>query len=283
MSIRPSDLSVVTIVLNDNLGLTRSINSVQRQKALTIEHLIVDGGSTDGSDLIAEQNSDVNISSEPDGGIYPAMQRGAMCASGDYILFCNSGDMIYGDMYLANAVNQLRMEGSSWGFGPIIEKTNRDTHAWVPASKNNDANSIISRETFVPFPSFIINRELFNELGGLTFKYKIAGDFELICKASLTSKPTIFEEPIALFSAGGISYTNADLAWREEIAIRKNLLNLNSKSIFLEWIKYCIKVCKWRIGKFIDLTQKIFFNGKVSWRDFRAVAVPDKFSKFLTE
>lgn len=279
----PPDLSVVTIVLNDEKGLTRSINSVRCQKVIAIEHLIVDGGSTDGSALIAEQNSDVIISSESDGGIYPAMQRGAMCASGEYILFCNSGDVIYGDMYLANAVNQLRKEGSSWGFGPIIERTNRNTHAWVPALKINDTKSIISRETFVPFPSFIIKRELFNELGGLTSKYKIAGDFELICKASLTSTPTIFEEPIALFSAGGVSYLNADLAWREEIDIRKNLLNLHSKVIFLEWIKYCIRVCKWKIGKLIDLTQKLFFSGKVSWRDLRAVAVPDKFSKFLTE
>jgi len=281
MSIRQADLSVITIVLNDEQGLKGTINSVQSQKALTIEHLIVDGGSTDGSALIAKQNSDVVISSEADGGIYPAMQRGALCASGEYIVFCNSGDVIYGDLYLANAIDQLKEEGSTWGFGPIIEKTKRNTHAWVPASKINDSNSIISRKTFVPFPSFIIKRDLFNKLGGLTSIYKIAGDFELICKASLNSKPTIFEEPIALFSAGGVSYINADLAWREEIAIRKNLLKLHSKAIFLEWIKYCIRVCKWRIGKLIDTAQKLFLNGRVSWRDLRAIEVPDRFSSFL--
>jgi len=281
MSIRQADLSVITIVLNDEQGLKGTINSVQSQKALTIEHLIVDGGSTDGSALIAKQNSDVVISSEADGGIYPAMQRGALCASGEYIVFCNSGDVIYGDLYLANAIDQLKKEGSPWGFGPIIEKTERNTYTWVPASTISDSNSIISRETFVPFPSFIIKRDLFNKLGGLTSIYKIAGDFELICKASLISKPTIFEEPIALFSAGGVSYINADLAWREEIAIRKNLLKLHSKAIFLEWIKYCVRVCKWRIGKLIDTAQKLFFNGRVSWRDLRAIEVPDRFSSFL--
>jgi glycosyltransferase involved in cell wall biosynthesis len=85
-----ADISVITVVLNDKSGLQRAIGSVQRQQSLVIEHLIVDGGSTDGSSELASQFSSIPIPSKPDGGIYPAMQRGAIVASGEYLVFCNS-------------------------------------------------------------------------------------------------------------------------------------------------------------------------------------------------
>ena len=205
MSPNTADISVITVVLNDKSGLERAISSVQRQRSLVIEHLIVDGGSTDGSAELSREFSSVLIDSKPDGGIYPAMQRGAMRASGEFLIFCNSGDMLFGNDFLAEAIHQLRIDKSLWGFGPIIELTQRDSYAWVSAPKCADARSIISRNVFVPFPSFVIDRNLFLQLGGFTDQFRIAGDFELICKTANSSKPSIFRAPIALCAAGGIS------------------------------------------------------------------------------
>jgi glycosyltransferase involved in cell wall biosynthesis len=275
------DLSIVTVVLNDKIGLEKTIKSVQNQESIQIEHIIVDGGSADGSASLAATNSSIPLESKKDGGIYPAMQRGADVASGKYILFCNAGDLIFGREYLAHSLEILKKVDGQWGYGPIIEYTQRDTYAWVPASVAPTSETIIARKDFVPFPSFIIKHELLHELGGFSRKYKIAGDFELICKAAIASDPVVFSEPIALFAAGGISYTQADLAWREEISIRREILQLNHLQIIIEKVKYLLRVTKWQIGKLLDRIHEYSFNSRISWREKRARKVPDKYISIL--
>ena len=283
MSPNTADISVITVVLNDKSGLERAISSVQRQRSLVIEHLIVDGGSTDGSAELSREFSSVLIDSKPDGGIYPAMQRGAMRASGEFLIFCNSGDMLFGNDFLAEAIHQLRIDKSLWGFGPIIELTQRDSYAWVSAPKCADARSIISRNVFVPFPSFVIDRNLFLQLGGFTDQFRIAGDFELICKTANSSKPSIFREPIALFAAGGISYVKADVAWKEEIAIRIKLFNLNLFDRCTQWLKFLIRLARWKTGKALDFIQTHSPIKGSSWREYRTHPVPAEYTKFLID
>ena len=277
----PPDLSVVTVVLNDNAGLQRAIHSVEQQLGLKIEHIIVDGGSSDGSAQIAALNSSLQIESKPDGGIYAAMHRGALVATGEFLMFCNSGDALLGKRFLAEAIAQLRTSKENWGFGPIVERTQRNTFTWVPADKTASADSIIARRTFVPFPSFIIKRNHYHQIGPLTSNYKIAGDFELICKVAMNSAPVIFSCPVAIFYAGGISYVRADLAWREEIAIRKELLHLGLMQLSRQQFKYFVRFLKWQIGKLLDVFQSVFLSTKRSWRDVRALKVPEIYKDFL--
>jgi GT2 family glycosyltransferase len=276
------DLSIVTVVLNDKTGLEKTIWSVQNQKSIQIEHVIVDGGSNDGSEILASQNSTITIESKPDGGIYPAMQRGAISATSKYLLFCNSGDLILGSSFLEKAIYQLQESGRNWGFGPIIEHTQRNTYAWVSANKYASAQTIIARKDFVPFPSFIIERKFFEKIGGLTNKYKIAGDFELICKAAQASEPVVFSNPVALFSAGGISYQRADLAWREEILIRHEIFGHHNVNNVQEQIKYWIRILKWKLGKLLDFLERHILRNRTSWRDRRAAKVPEKYLCFLS-
>ena len=283
MSPKTAEISVITVVLNDKIGLERTIASIQRQKSLAIEHLIIDGGSTDGSSELAFQFSSVSVASKPDGGIYPAMHRGAKYATGEFIIFCNAGDALFGDEYLSAAVTQLRKQKALWGFGPIIEYTERKTFAWVPAPTKLGVKEIISRKIFVPFPSFVIERKLYLDLGGLTDQFKIAGDFELICKAANYAVPAIFREPIALFAAGGISYVKADKAWREEIAIREKLNNLNFLKRCKEWVRFVFRFIRWKTGKLLDFIQSLFPAKIASWREYRAKPIPRVYEKFLIE
>ena len=271
------DLSVVTVVLNDVSGLEKTIHAVQRQRSLNIEHIIVDGGSTDGSATLAAKHSSVSVPSRSDGGIYPAMQRGADVATGKYLLFCNAGDLIFGDDYLQLAVKELNEVNAYWGFGPIIELTQRNTFAWISANFEANPSSIIARKDFVPFPSFIISRDQFKRIGGFSDKYKIAGDFELICKVAKVSNPTIFAEPIALFSAGGVSYTKADIAWKEENHIRREVLDLSRVQLLKEQVKFWLRFTKWKFGKFLDILEKDFIKPSTSWRDKRAQKVPARY------
>jgi glycosyltransferase involved in cell wall biosynthesis len=89
-------LSIVTVNFNNLEGLNHTIKSVLNQSWKDFEYIIIDGGSTDGSsELISEMSKSFSYSiSEPDNGIYNAMNKGAKVASGDYLYFLNSGDYL---------------------------------------------------------------------------------------------------------------------------------------------------------------------------------------------
>ena len=90
-------LTVITIVFNNVRDIERTINSVLNQTYKKIEYIIIDGKSTDGTlDVIEKYKGKISkIVSEPDKGIYDAMNKGLALATGDYVLFMNSGDEIY--------------------------------------------------------------------------------------------------------------------------------------------------------------------------------------------
>lgn len=93
----PPRLSIITVNLNNRDGLERTLASVQNQQAFTsFEHIVVDGGSTDGSRDIIQRHAGHLACwiSEPDNGIYHAMNKGAALARGEYLLFLNSGDRL---------------------------------------------------------------------------------------------------------------------------------------------------------------------------------------------
>lgn len=95
-------LSIITVVYNNRAGLEKTIASVIEQKKNidNIEYIIIDGASTDGStDVINNYSSNIDIYiSEPDSGIYNAMNKGIRLATGDGLLFLNSGDYFMGDV-----------------------------------------------------------------------------------------------------------------------------------------------------------------------------------------
>jgi len=90
-------LSIITIVYNNAADIERTMHSVINQAYKNIEYIIIDGASTDGTlDVINKyRDSIAKLISEPDKGIYDAMNKGLQHATGDYVLFMNSGDEIY--------------------------------------------------------------------------------------------------------------------------------------------------------------------------------------------
>lgn len=90
-------LSIITIVYNNVRDIERTIQSVINQTYKKIEYIVIDGASTDGTFEVVNQYQDhiSKIVSEPDKGIYDAMNKGLALATGDYILFMNSGDELY--------------------------------------------------------------------------------------------------------------------------------------------------------------------------------------------
>lgn len=99
--------SIITINYNNREGLCKTIKSVVNQTYTNFEYIIIDGGSTDGSVEVIKQNAD-KIGywiSEPDKGIYNAMNKGIAQAHGEYLLFLNSGDCFYDTQILENTAH----------------------------------------------------------------------------------------------------------------------------------------------------------------------------------
>lgn len=92
-----SKLTIITIVYNNVRDIERTIQSILKQTYKKIEYIVIDGASTDGTLQVIERYKDQisKIVSEPDKGIYDAMNKGLALATGDYVLFMNSGDEIY--------------------------------------------------------------------------------------------------------------------------------------------------------------------------------------------
>ena len=101
--------SIITVNFNNKEGLRKTIESVIHQSFCDFEYIVIDGGSTDGSmDIIKEYESHINYwVSEPDKGIYNAMNKGILKAQGDYINFMNSGDCLYDNNVLNNTLPYL--------------------------------------------------------------------------------------------------------------------------------------------------------------------------------
>jgi glycosyltransferase involved in cell wall biosynthesis len=262
-----ADISIVTVVLNDIKGLKLTIESIQRQVGIVIEHIIVDGGSLDGSQILAEQYSDVAVESKLDGGIYQGMQRGASKATAPLIMFVNSGDQVEGEVYLKRAVKHLLNSNSKWGFGPILETTSRATLRESSSLGELNVIAISKRTTYIPFPVVLIRKNEFNRLGGFSFKYRIAGDFDLIIRLAQNSLPTRWSYPLVRFAAGGISYTQPIIAWREEHVIRRENLRLIGFDILKSYLIFLKRIMRWEIGKLLDLVQSVGLFGQKHWRD----------------
>ena len=100
-------LSIITINYNNCAGLKRTIDSVVTQSFQDFEWIVIDGGSSDGSrELIEKYSPHVSYwVSEPDNGVYHAMNKGIDVANGDYLLFLNSGDWLFGANTLQKCIS----------------------------------------------------------------------------------------------------------------------------------------------------------------------------------
>ena len=104
--------SIITVNYNDAQGLKDTINSVISQTCHDYEFIIIDGGSTDNSKSIIEENqSQIDFwVSEHDNGIFNAMNKGIIASKGDYLIFMNSGDCFYNEKVLEDSLQYLESD-----------------------------------------------------------------------------------------------------------------------------------------------------------------------------
>lgn len=138
-------LSIITINYNDKNGLEKTIKSVINQSCRDYEFIVVDGGSNDGSADIIKNHTDYidKWVSEPDKGIYNAMNKGALMASGDYITYLNSGDEFHDQDVTRDIISHLDRE-TDIIFGNVLNVHRGGTYKHLQIHKTDFTNVLIS-------------------------------------------------------------------------------------------------------------------------------------------
>lgn len=236
-------ITVITVCFNSAGTIERALRSVASQDWPKVEHIVIDGGSTDGTQSIIDRHREclAVVVSEPDKGIYDAMNKGIGRATGDIVCFLNADDAYADQGVLSRVACEMLDHQLDALFGDVAffrpeapEQTvrryrsdrfrpDRLAYGWMPAH-----------------PALFMKRSIYEHLGGFRTHFRIAGDFDFIARAFGPGRLRYRHLPQVLvrMQAGGVSNAGLRSKWRlnrevlqscRENGIRTNLLKILSK------------------------------------------------------
>lgn len=205
-------ITIVTINLNNKDGLKRTIESVVNQTFFDkVEYVIIDGGSTDGSvDVIKEYDDNIAYwCSEPDGGIFPAMNKSIEHINGDYVLYLNSGDILNKNNVIERVYGELDKDIV---YGNEYKVNNKRILARFPDNLNEN----FFKKSALPHQSTFIRAELLKERG-YSEKWKVLGDWSWLRERIMVDKVSYkhLNFPISDYDLNGFSTINQKLFFAE--------------------------------------------------------------------
>ena len=234
-------LSIITINYNNLAGLKKTAESVLAQTWRDFEWIIIDGGSTDGSkeyisnlnsrsagtDACLSKNPNANITywcSEPDKGVYNAMNKGIAKANGEYLNFMNSGDCFASSDVLEKVFDGTHTADILYGYmmRKTIDGIPNNASMMKPKVYWYDFYS----DTF-PHQSSFIRKRLFEKLGYYDESYKALADWKFFIKAMVYNDTSceFIPEKLSIYECGGISDLNTGLI--ECARLRKEMFPTN--------------------------------------------------------
>ena len=216
--------SVVTVCFNSAATIADSLKSVAAQTWPAIEHIVIDGGSTDATlDIIEPFRAGLGyLRSERDHGIYDAMNKGVAAATGDVVCFLNSDDMYASEDVLARVASKIGPMNLDALYGDVgyfrTGAPERTTRRYSSRSFHPDR---LAYGMMPAHPALFLRRSIFERVGEFRRDYRIAGDFEFIAR--------VFKQPIAYvylpeilvkMRIGGISTAG----WQSRILLNREIL-----------------------------------------------------------
>jgi glycosyltransferase involved in cell wall biosynthesis len=203
-------ISVITVSRNCEATIIDTINSVLSQSYPAIEYIIIDGSSTDGTvDLISSFGSRISkFISEPDDGMYDAINKGIRLSSGNIIGILNSDDFFYDKEVISRVAEAFSENDIDAVYGDVKFVDPKNTSEIVRNYSSKHFNRGRFKFGFMPaHPSFYAKRELFEKFGYYKTDYTIAADFDLLIRFIYTNKIRCkyLEMPFAIMRTGGKS------------------------------------------------------------------------------
>jgi glycosyltransferase involved in cell wall biosynthesis len=205
-------ISIITVCYNSSMTIEKTILSVKNQTYKNIEYIIIDGDSKDHTlEIIQKHKHTISkCISEPDKGLYDAMNKGIKLATGDLIGILNSDDTFNSNTVIEEISNFHKQNDIDASVGNIIQHKENGKIIRFYSSKYWDPQKL--KIGFMPpHPSIFLKRELFNKLGYYDLGFKIGADYELITRYFLKNNIIWKYSGITTTSmlVGGISSSGA--------------------------------------------------------------------------
>ena len=175
-------ISVITAVRNSVNTIEETLKSVAQQTHKDTEHIIIDGASTDGTvKAIARHRNGLSFFlSEPDAGVYHAMNKGLTAATGDVVGFLNAGDVFASSEVLARVAEVLGAEHVDACYANLVYVAPRNTDRVLRYWQSQDYRSGLFEAGWMPaHPTFYIKRRVYEKYGAFDTQYRYQADFEL--------------------------------------------------------------------------------------------------------
>ncbi len=286
-------LSIITINYNNAEGLERTLNSVLAQTYEGIEHIIVDGGSTDGSvDVIKRYVQKVESgkwkvesviwSSEKDKGIYDGMNKGVKKATGNFVWILNSGDCAAAPDVVERMMGILsETESGKWKVesgidillgniihvypGRKVDGGKRKVESGKPQLREIGLSMLTFYSGTIPHDAAFVRRELFEKFGYFDEKMKICADWKLYLDMIALGgvQPWYVNIDVVLFDMSGVSNTNNELRLAERKMYIKQVL---PASVLRDYDAYAAPIHQYQRLKKHHLWGLVYFVERVLFK-----------------
>lgn len=217
-------ITVVTVVYNRKDDLNATVENIRSQSFRDFEFVVVDGGSADDTVSVIHQNSDI-ISrwvSEPDNGIYDAMNKGVQLAKGEWIIFMNAGDMFYDNTVLdffSEKLPQLSNVNIVYGDAEIVQKEN--VHIQYQRDRHLDLTKSIIHQSMFVRREFLVKHPY-------DLRYKVMADYDNLLSISAISprKCKHVDKIVCRYDKTGISSRPLYTYFREYYSVARRRMNM---------------------------------------------------------
>ena len=175
-------ISVITVVRNNVDTIADTLHSVADQTHPDVEHVVVDGASTDGTlDIVRREDGKVaRVLSEPDQGIYDAMNKGIALATGEVVGFLNADDVYADDTVLAQVAETMNDPSVDACYADLVYVGKHDTNRVIRYWKSRPyAEGLFEKGWMPAHPTFFARRAVYQTFGGFDTSFRIVSDFEL--------------------------------------------------------------------------------------------------------
>jgi glycosyltransferase involved in cell wall biosynthesis len=217
-------VSIITAVYNGEDSIAATLKSVACQDYPAIEHIIVDGASSDQtlSAIRANDQRVARLISEPDDGTYFAFNKGLMCATGDIVGFLNCGDTYTSPTVISKIALELLTHNVQAVFADVFIVGANDHSQVVRRFSSKWFTPRAMAYGFMPaHPTLFLRRELYQSFGPYDTKFRIAADFELCLRVFVnhSTKYRYIPEALVRMPRGGLS----NQGWRSKWKITKEM------------------------------------------------------------
>ena len=243
-------ISIITVCFNEQKNISETIESVLSQNYKDIEYILIDGGSSDGSlEIINDYSSDIDcLISEPDNGIYNAINKGLSKATGDIIGLLHGGDLFYDNNVISNVVSCFKQGDSDLIYGHSVVYTEDRKKIIRKNVSPKYRDNLMKFGWFPSHQSIYLKSSVFDQCGDYNEDYKIAADYEFLLRVLLVHKLKAKRLDMFLlkFHLGGVSSKNimsvVESNYECFIAWKNNNLTIPFYTLPLKIIKKIIQI-----------------------------------------